>query len=173
MLESAVQAATYMVFGMAELDAKTDGMGTTLSVLFRVDDGHAVIAQVGDSRVYRVREGQAEQLTQDHTLVNWQLQQGLIGPAEARVSKRRNVILRAVGSQDYVHADTSVVDVSPGDRFVLCTDGLHGLVTESEVAHACRMSGQEAAEWFVQEANDRGGSDNITVVVVTVDLARA
>lgn len=165
-IESAVQAATYMVFGMAEMDANADGMGTTLSVLFYVGEGCAVVGQVGDSRVYRVRDGVTEQLTEDHTLARWQLSQGLIGEAEAKRSKAKNVIMRAVGSHDYVDVDTHVFDVQAGDRFLLCSDGLHGAVPDAHLLEAMTLSGGEAVQRMIDMANERGGRDNITAVVV-------
>jgi serine/threonine protein phosphatase PrpC len=168
LVESAVQAATYMVFGMAQQDGRAFGMGTTLSVLFRAGATHCVVAQVGDSRVYRARGEGMEQLTRDHTLANWQLDQGLIGAAEAKLGRAKNVITRAVGSHDYVEVDTRVVEVEAGDRFLLCSDGLHGSMSDAQVARTLMLPGEEAVREFVQIANDRGGRDNITAVVVDV-----
>ena len=101
LVEGAVQAATYMVYAMAELDRDKSGMGTTISALLVIDN-HAVIGQVGDSRVYQVRGGSANQLTEDHTLIAWELKQGLITPEQAKRSPHRNIITRAVGNRDYV-----------------------------------------------------------------------
>ncbi len=166
-LESAVQAATYMVFGMAELDRDKAGMGTTVSAMMRSQRG-AVLAQVGDSRIYRIRAEVAEQLTEDHTLVNWQLRQGLITPDEARRSKQRNVITRAVGNRDYVQVDLIETDVILGDRFLLCSDGLHGYLQTEEIPELIQDGGPDAVEALVALANDRGGKDNITAVLVEV-----
>src|SRR5262245_19739049 len=116
-LEGAIQAATYMVFAIAELDREKSGMGTTISAsLFT--SGAIVIGQVGDSRIYRIRGREAVQLTEDHTLIAWQIKQGLISPDEARMSPHRNVITRAVGNRDYVEVDTSVYSVEEGDRYL-------------------------------------------------------
>jgi len=169
-LESAVQGATYMVFGLAELDRTKSGMGTTLSAMLRVDD-EVLLAQVGDSRIYRVREGRAEQLTEDHTLVNWQIQQGIITPEEARTSKQRNVITRAVGNHDYVQVDILRATVEPGDTFLLCSDGLHGYLKSQELPPLMELPGDEAVEALIQLANDRGGKDNITCVIVRAEAA--
>jgi len=168
-LESAVQGATYMVFGLAELDRTKSGMGTTLSAMLRVED-QVLLAQVGDSRIYRVRGGQAEQLTEDHTLVNWQIQQGIITPEEARTSKQRNVITRAVGNHDYVQVDILRASVEAGDRFLLCSDGLHGYLKGHELPALLALPGDEGVQALIQLANDRGGKDNITCVVVCADL---
>lgn len=167
-LESAVQGATYMVFGLAELDRTKSGMGTTLSAMLRVEN-HVLLAQVGDSRIYRVRQGEAEQLTEDHTLVNWQIQQGIITPEEARTSKQRNVITRAVGNHDYVQVDILRASVEPGDRFLLCSDGLHGYLKGSELPALMELPGAEAVDALIKLANDRGGKDNITCVIVLAE----
>lgn len=164
-LESAVQHATYMVFGMAENDPERRGMGTTLSVLFLRGD-FALTAQVGDSRVYRVREGTAQQITEDHTLIAWQLKRGLITPAEARDSQQKNVITRAVGSRDYVQVDTNCVAVESGDAFLICSDGLHGYLEEPEIAEVMRLGPEAATRRLVDLANERGGRDNITSIAV-------
>jgi serine/threonine protein phosphatase PrpC len=167
LIEGAVQAATYMVYAMAELDTSMSGMGTTVSALLSMED-FAVTAQVGDSRIYRIRSSAAEQLTEDHTLINWQLKQGLITPEEARHSKKKNVITRAIGNRDYVQVDTKVVDVRAGDQFLLCSDGLHGHVDDDELAAISGIGGKAAVQQFIDVANARGGRDNITAVLVQV-----
>jgi serine/threonine protein phosphatase PrpC len=166
-LEGAVQAATYMVYAIAELDSAKSGMGTTISALLSVGN-FGVIAQVGDSRVYRIRSSLAEQLTEDHTLVNWQLKQGLITEEEARVSKKKNVITRAVGNRDYVQVDTGIVSVLSGDRFLLCSDGLHGYLHTDEIAAIAGIGGLPAVRQFIDTANARGGRDNITAILVEI-----
>jgi protein phosphatase len=169
LLESAVQSACYMVFGMAEMDPSQRGMSTTISALLLAGP-YAVTAQVGDSRVYRVREGTAKQLTEDHTLVNYKLKQGLITEVEARTMKGKNVITRAVGHKDYVEVDVRETDARMGDCFLLCSDGLHGYLKDGEVERTL-LDGplDDAAERFITLANDRGGKDNITVVLVLVE----
>jgi protein phosphatase len=167
LLEGAVQAATYILFAMAELDRGKAGMGTTISAMMRFGDS-VVLGQVGDSRIYRVRTGDALQLTEDHTLIAWQLKQGLITPDQARTSKQRNVITRAVGSRDYVQVDTSVWEASLGDSYMLCSDGLHGYLKPEEIPDLLAEGGHFAVENFIQLANARGGKDNITAVVVEV-----
>lgn len=164
-LESAVQGATYMVFGLAEQDRAKTGMGTTLSAMMRTPSG-AILAQVGDSRIYRVRHGRAEQLTEDHTLINWQLQNGLITEEEAKTSRQKNVITRAVGNKDYVQVDTLEIDVQPGDVYLLCSDGLHGYLRTDEIPGIVELGYDEAIDAFIELANQRGGKDNITVALV-------
>jgi protein phosphatase len=167
LLEGAVQAATYMVFALAELDRDKSGMGTTISALLSLGE-YAVTAQVGDSRIYQVRDGQVMQITEDHTLISWQLKQGLITPEEARRSPHRNVITRAVGNRDYVEVDTGLIALMPGDRFLLCSDGLHGYLREEEISIVTFLGAEEAVSRFIEMANERGGKDNITAVLVEV-----
>ncbi len=164
-LESAVQGATYMVFGLAEMDQTKSGMGTTVSAMLQLGD-ELILAQVGDSRIYRVRDGQAEQLTEDHTLVNWQLQQGMITPEEAKQSKQRNVITRAVGNRDYVQVDILRTDIAAGDLFILCSDGLYAYLRRQELPGLVERKGQAAVRALIALANERGGKDNITCVLV-------
>ncbi len=168
LMESAVQAATYMVYSMAELDRGKSGMGTTISAML-ILGAYAITAQVGDSRIYRVVDGNVEQLTEDHTLIAWQLKQGLITPAEAKTSPHRNVITRAVGNREYVEVDTRLIALEKGDRFLLCSDGLHGYLREGDVAPIVKLGGEAAAQKFIDLANERGGKDNITAVLVEVD----
>jgi serine/threonine protein phosphatase PrpC len=164
-LESAVQSATYMVFGMAEADPTRKGMGTTLSALFIRGD-FAFTAQVGDSRVYHIRRGHAQQITEDHTLIAWQLKQGLITPDEARASTKKNVITRAVGSREYVQVDTGCVAIEAGDLFLLCSDGVHGYFEAAEIAEVMALGASQAPLRLAELANERGGRDNITSVAV-------
>lgn len=166
-VESAVQAATYMVFGLAQHAPEQQGMGTTVSVLAMCGN-YGITAQVGDSRVYLIRGRKAESLTEDHTLVAWQLKQGIITEAEAVRSPHRNVITRAVGSREYVQVDTGFFEVQPSDSFLLCSDGLHGYLQIDEIPEVIEMGPKGAANRFIHLANSRGGRDNITAIVVTV-----
>jgi serine/threonine protein phosphatase PrpC len=169
LLESGVKNACYMVYGMAELDPEKKGMSTTLSALL-IRANLAFAAHVGDSRVYRVRSNAVLQLTEDHTLINYKVKHGMMTKAEAEKASGKNVITRAVGHKDYVQVDTADIDTAIGDRFLLCSDGLHGYFTsENEVAQLCGDGElEECAEAAIGLANQRGGKDNITAVVVEV-----
>jgi protein phosphatase len=171
LLESAVQSACYMVFGMGELDPEHRGMSTTISALAIVH-GWGVLAQVGDSRIYRVRDAKCTQLTEDHTLVNYELKHGLITPLQAQHAKDKNVITRAVGHRDYVEVDTHEIDVRRGDRYLLCSDGLHGYLERGEIERVLAADNDlsRAPQRFIELANARGGRDNITVVLVDVSV---
>ncbi len=168
LMESAIQAATYMVFSMAEMDSKKSGMGTTISAML-VLGAYAVTAQVGDSRIYRIAKDAVEQLTEDHTLIAWQLKQGLITQEEAKVSPHRNVITRAVGNRDYVEVDTRLIALEAGDRFLLCSDGLHGYLREPDVGPIVKLGGSASVKRFIDLANERGGKDNITAILLELD----
>jgi len=154
-------------FGLAQHDPNQQGMGTTVSVLAMCGD-YGITAQVGDSRIYLIRGHSAEPLTEDHTLVAWQLKQGIITEAEAARSPHRNVITRAVGSREYVQVDTGFFEVRPSDAYLLCSDGLHGYLREHEIPDVIEMGPKGAAQRFIAMANSRGGRDNITAVVVSV-----
>jgi len=172
LMESALQHACYMVFGLGELDPTRRGMSTTMSSLLlvgRETPGLGIVGQVGDSRVYLIRDRTIVQLTEDHTLLNFKLKHGLITPEEAPFAPGRNVITRAVGHRDYVQVDTCEIDARPGDSFLLCSDGLHGHLQDPEIVPIVEAGPiEDASQRLVDEANARGGRDNITAVVVTI-----
>jgi len=116
-----------------------------------------------------VRDGATEQLTEDHTLIAWQLKQGLITPQEAARSPHRNVITRAVGNREYVQVDTRRIALSPGCRFLLCSDGLHGYLRDDDIGGIVRLGGDVSVRRFIDLANERGGKDNITEGLVEIE----
>lgn len=168
-VEAAIQAATYMVFGIAEQDPARKGMGTTISALLFIGP-IAVVGQVGDSRVYMIRAGVPVQITEDHTLVNLQLKAGVITREQAKTVNYQNLITRAVGVKDYVEVDTADIECEPGDRFVLCSDGVHGYIDdEPQLLQLCQHPSLEVcAKNLVDHALKRGGRDNATAIVVDI-----
>jgi serine/threonine protein phosphatase PrpC len=168
-LESGIQNSTYVVFGLSQQLSPGKNMATTMSVALILEDT-MFLGQVGDSRIYRLREGEVAQLTEDHTLLNYQLKKGIITPDEAATTrKNRNVITRAVGQMDYVEVDTTHIKVQPGDRYLLCSDGLHGYFRASdEIAEILADDLPSAPGRFIELANSRGGKDNITVICLEV-----
>ncbi len=170
LLESGVQSACYMVFGMAELDPDKKGMSTTCSAML-IRGRFAYAAHVGDSRLYRIRSGSVLQITEDHTLINYKLKHGLISAEEAARAGGKNVITRAVGHKDYVQVDTTDVDIAPGDRFLMCTDGLHNYLRDNpEIRELVEGDGlEETVQAAIALANQRGGKDNITAVLVEIE----
>lgn len=169
LLESGVQSACYMIFGMAELDPDKRGMSTTISALL-IAQHSCYAAHVGDSRVYRIRNQDVLQVTEDHTLINYKLKHGLMTEAEAVNAKGKNVITRAVGHRDHVQIDTADLDVQFGDRFLLCSDGLHGYFQDDAEVHALIGSGTLGSSVYaaIALANSRGGKDNITAIAVEI-----
>ncbi|MBI5545133.1 MAG: Stp1/IreP family PP2C-type Ser/Thr phosphatase, partial [Deltaproteobacteria bacterium] len=168
LIEQAIQTACSDIYKTAQADAAKRGMGTTFVGLFLAGD-KAVVGHVGDSRCYLLRQGQAHKLTEDHTLISAQLKAGTITKAEAQKSPYRNVITRAVGIQESVQVDTLPIDLMPGDLFMLCSDGLHGYLSDEETPGLLG-----AAPWdqlpkkLIDLANTRGGKDNITCIAVGV-----
>ncbi|PDV97247.1 PP2C family protein-serine/threonine phosphatase [Candidatus Chloroploca asiatica] len=150
-------------------EAGRGSMGTTgVAALFT--PGGLYVANVGDSRAYLVREGQITQISHDHSFVSDQVAAGLMTPAQARSSNIRNIITRALGHSSEVEVDLFALALRPGDTVILSTDGMHGLITDEEIAEIAGMLPPDAAvERLVDLANERGGVDNITVMVAQVD----
>ena len=166
LVRGAVQNACYMVHSMGEIDPERRGMSTTASVALIVG-GVAIVGWVGDSRVYLACGPQVSQLTDDHTLVNYQVKQGVLTPDQARRSKMKHVITRAVGHRDFVEVDIRTVPLQHGDRLLLCSDGLHEYLEQHDtLAGLFRMELQQAAKQAIRHANDQGGRDNITALFV-------
>jgi len=170
-LRYSVRLAGKRIFEKAAADPEFKGMGTTVVVLL-LDAGNVFIGHVGDSRAYRIRGNQIEQLTEDHSLVNEKIKAGLITQEEAATHRMRNIITRSLGFQEEVEIDTQVHAIQKGDQFLLCSDGLSGLVSGQEMGEYVRGgSPQDAARKLTLLACDRGGDDNVTTVVVRVDEA--
>ncbi|HVY48554.1 MAG TPA: cyclic nucleotide-binding domain-containing protein [Minicystis sp.] len=166
LVDRAVQAASADVFGFAEKNPKLKGMGTTFVGLV-VAGACAILGHVGDSRIYLVRKGGVHRLTEDHTFVASQLRMGQITPEEAAVSPYKSVLLRGVGTQPTVEVDTLVVELTEGDVFLLCSDGLHGYLPDEEILPLVgETKPRELPARLIALANARGGKDNITAVVV-------
>jgi serine/threonine protein phosphatase PrpC len=145
------------------------GMGTTLT-LAQVSLGEIALVHVGDSRGYRFRAGRLERLTRDHAVAAELLAAGHITEAEAATHPQRHVLTRVLGPWDNVRLDLLMVPRLPGDRLLVCTDGLHGVLREEEIQGILRVThGMEAVERLIDEALTRGGPDNVTVVLVEED----
>lgn len=169
LIEEAIQNACADIYRLAQADTSKRGMGTTFAGVF-ISGDRAIIGHVGDSRVYLLRQGQAHRLTEDHTLISAQLKAGTITKEEANKSPYRNVITRAVGIQESVQVDTLVVDLMPGDLFMICSDGLHGYLSDEETPSLLGATSCEVLpKKLVELANARGGKDNITCIALTVD----
>jgi protein phosphatase len=169
LLDAAASANT-AVHDAATDDPDLHGMGTTLVAIARTDDDELALVNIGDSRIYLFRDGELSQLTEDHNLVSELVREGRLTPEEARVHPKRNIVTRALGIDAWVQADSSTIVPYDGDRFVLCSDGLFNEVDESRIAATLRRIDDptEAANELIRLANEGGGRDNITVVVLDV-----
>lgn len=167
LLRYAIQAASARIHEIGQRDASKRGMGTTCTALL-VLGGKGIMGHVGDSRLYLTRNGQVYQLSEDHTFVQEAIRRGMMTPEQAAQSAHSNVIMRAVGPSPSVLVDTLVFDVLPGDTLLLCSDGLHGYVSDArELAQALSPERLDAiGAQLVATANERGGADNITAVVL-------
>jgi serine/threonine protein phosphatase PrpC len=168
-----IQEANRRVYSRANEDAEASGMGTTMTVaLVDATGEHVTFGHVGDSRAYRIRGEELEQLTDDHSLVGELIRSGKLTREEADVHPQRSVITRALGTDPDVDVDTFVVDAQPGDIYLLCSDGLSGMVSDKMILSIVRDNRrdlQAAAKALVAAANRGGGDDNITVVVFALD----
>ena len=168
-LTEAVAAANATVSQRSYDDSELAGMGTTLTGVL-VEGRDALLVHVGDSRAYLLRDGKFLQLTEDHTLVQALIDQGRITRDDVATHPHRSVITRAIGVADDVEIDSQRLTLHDGDRLVLCSDGLSGVVDDATIADVLRQHGpEEAPERLVELANAAGGPDNITVLVIAVD----
>ena len=166
LIDKAIRLANRRVYAAAIRNEGRRGMGTTLTVA-AVHDQKAYLGHVGDSRAYLVRGSKIYQLTKDHSWVEEQLEKGLLNEEEAKSHEWRNLITRALGTKPQVAPDIIEISVHKGDVFVISTDGLHGLVQPEEIlAEVKRTSNrQSSVEYLIALANERGGPDNITLVI--------
>ena len=168
-LVSAVEHANARIYAATCIDRALSGMATTLTAVLVLGETIA-LAHVGDSRAYRLRARHLEQLSDDHTLVNALLRAGAITEEEAATSEKRNIISRAVGAEEQVEVDARLLAVEPGDTLVLASDGLHGVVSDEDIVAILRGEPDltRAAVRLIERANDGGGPDNVTVVLVRI-----
>ncbi len=164
-----VRRANKAIYAAANEDVARKGMGTTLTYLYFMQ-GHAMLAHVGDSRCYLIREGEITQLTRDHSLVAELVRKGEITEEQAKVHPYRNIITRALGTDSTVAVDAQDVDIDATDVFLLCSDGLTNYVEDAELLRAIETLPPEAVcDHLIGLALERGGHDNVTVVVAYCD----
>ena len=166
-LKNAVAKANFQIYQAAQKNPEQRGMGATITTLW-LKETLLSIAHVGDSRAYLLRNGNLQQLTNDHSLVAEQVRRGLITPQQAEESEMQSVLLRALGAHPEVEIDVDEVEIIPRDVLLLCSDGLTRMVTEPEIAGALQAETvpSAAAERLISLANENGGVDNVTVIVV-------
>jgi serine/threonine protein phosphatase PrpC len=164
-LGQAVNHSSTRIYERALEEPALRGMGTTATLLKIIDD-YAYYAHVGDSRLYLLRCNFIYQMTNDHSLVSEQVRAGILTKEEAELHHLRNVITRSVGYQEEEDVDTASFALEDGDVMLLCSDGLHGYVTDQEISQLVTQLGVEATDKLIDLANERGGPDNITVVIL-------
>jgi PPM family protein phosphatase len=168
-LRNAVVQANFQIYSAAQKNLEQRGMGATVTVLW-IDGARLSIAHVGDSRAYLLRNGNLQQLTNDHSLVAEQVRRGILTPQQASESDMQSVLLRALGAHADVEVDVDETEIFPRDVLLLCSDGLTRMVTEPEIAGSLQAAAdaESAAQKLVELANERGGLDNVTVIVARV-----
>jgi protein phosphatase len=172
-LTAAVTAANRFVLDNARTFPKRRGMGTTLTAVVLIQD-KAYTVNVGDSRVYRLRQGELLRLTMDHTVIEEYVKSGMLTPEQAAVHPHKHVLTRAIGGDAEVRPDIEVHDLKPGDTFLLCSDGVVNHLNDDQLGELMRSKSPSEAAWaIVGHALLGGGSDNTTVMVVRVDSLEA
>jgi serine/threonine protein phosphatase PrpC len=171
-LSSAVHLANKSIFDSAQKNLEQHGMGATLTAAW-INESAISIAHVGDSRAYLLRSGTLQQLSSDHSLVAEQVRRGILTPAEAERSEMQSVLLRALGAHPEIEVDAEEHQLFGRDVLLLCSDGLTRMVTEPEIAGTLQAEPDptKAAQRLVDLANEQGGADNVTVIVVRADEA--
>ena len=166
-MDICVDNANRAIFNAANANPQYAGMGTTLVVAVFRDD-RVLLGHVGDSRCYRLREGRLQQITRDHSLLQEQIDAGLITPEQAAFSANKNLVTRAVGVEDSVLLETHQHDVQPGDLFLMCSDGLSDMLDDGAIAQVLQAhdSLETSSRALIDAANDAGGKDNISVILV-------
>jgi protein phosphatase len=170
LLSEHVARANAAIYHAAQNQPQYSGMGTTLVVALWYDNKMAV-GHVGDSRLYRLRGETLEQVTRDHSLLQEQIDSGMITKEQGRFSQNKNLVTRAVGIDEEVETEVHTYPVQPGDIYLLCSDGLSDMVTDEDLQltlSSLQANLPLAAEQLVQQANDNGGRDNISVILVRV-----
>ncbi len=170
LLEQAFYKANQSILQDQQNHPERPDMGTT-AVVFMFRQGQSWCAHVGDSRLYRLRSSTLEQITEDHTWVARAMKAGDLTPEQARTHQWRHVLSQCLGRKDLQQVDVQMMDVQPGDRLLLCTDGLTEELSDNLISSYIqpRLDGEEAAAMLIESAKEKGGRDNITVVIVEVD----
>jgi len=170
LLRDRIERVNKAIFEASQTEAQYAGMGTTLVVaLFH--DNRVAIAHIGDSRAYRLRGDELAQITKDHSLLQEQIDSGMISPEQARYSQNKNLVTRALGIDPVVDPEIHEHPTQPGDIWLLCSDGLNDMVSDEDIAvtlGSLAANLELAARQLVQMANDNGGRDNVSVVLVKI-----
>ncbi len=168
LIRSAIEYANMVVYEKAKQNVELENMGTTLEVCL-IYNNKAFIGHVGDSRIYRIRKEFMRKLTQDHSYVQELVKDGTITKEEAIHHPKKNMLIKALGCTPFVEPDTLVKGFLKGDTIVICSDGLTNMVSEQEIYDIVTKDVYDSSEILVNKANDMGGYDNITVIVIYND----
>jgi serine/threonine protein phosphatase PrpC len=174
LLYEVIELANEEIYQFSMQNAQLSGMGTTI-VAALADADRLLVAHVGDSRLYLCSEGQLIQLTEDHSHVQNLVNQGIITAEEAKFHPKRNIILRALGTDPFVDIDLLEYQWRQGDIVLMCSDGLSNLVSDEELLHALQLAWEphEILQWLIDKANGYGGEDNITAVFMRNEFPQA
>lgn len=170
LIKGEVEKTNAAIFRAAQSQPQFSGMGTTL-VLALFHDNRITIAHIGDSRLYRYRQEKFEQITRDHSLLQEQIDSGMVSREDARLSQNKNLVTRALGVDPTVEVEVQEHEAMPGDIYLLCSDGLNDMVSDEEIhltLNVLNANLELAAHQLVQMANDNGGRDNISVILVRI-----
>ena len=171
LLREYVQKANATIYSAAQSQPQYAGMGTTI-VAGLFYDNRVAVAHVGDSRMYRLRGETFETITRDHSLLQEQIDRGMISKEDARVSRNKNLVTRAVGIDADVAVEINVYEVQTGDIYLLCSDGLNDMVEDEDIGSNLQMPQANlplAASQLIEMANDNGGRDNVSVILVKIN----
>lgn len=169
-LEAAISNANSSIYEQSLKESQYSGMGTTLVVVLFYDNC-LTVAHVGDSRLYRLRDRELKVVTRDHSLLQEQIDSGMISPEDARYSQNRNLVTRALGVDSVVDPEIRDYDTLPGDIYLLCSDGLNDMLEDVEIAASLNAAAgnlEKAADDLIRLANDNGGRDNVSVILVRI-----
>ncbi len=165
LVKSSTQYANMIVFEKAQANAEISNMGTTLDVCL-IYQNKAFISHIGDSRIYRIRKEVIRRLTKDHSYVQQLVDEGKITKEESMKHPKKNMLMKALGCTTFVEPDASVHGFIKGDTILMCSDGLTNMVSEQEIKSILKENPTDATKLLVQRANDLGGNDNITAIII-------
>lgn len=165
LVKSAMEYANMVVYEKASKEKELEGMGTTLEVCL-IYNNRAYIGHIGDSRIYRIRQEFIRKLTHDHSYVQKLVRDGTITKEEAEHHPKKNMLTKALGCTTFIEPDITIKGLQKDDVVLICSDGLTNMLEEKEIYEIVRQEGELAAERLVQKANDNGGYDNITAIVI-------
>lgn len=166
LVKEAMLYANKVVYEKSKEIKELEGMGTTLEICL-IYNNRAYIGHVGDSRIYRLRKGIMRRLTKDHSYVQQLIEDGKITREEANTHPKKNMLTKALGCMPYVEPDIRARNIEKGDIFMMCSDGLTNMVSEEDICETIKENPQTAADELVKQANNAGGYDNITVVIIS------